>query len=932
MEAIAELFRRSGPCAEIIAGVEQAAGCSQPPGSAGKNLRVRLDPESGKLVCYAPKRVALEVLDPDSDIHLEKAPAGASPGDVVEVPAPFGTAVRSAAWAAREVLETRLRAARLLTRAERYRDRIGRLETGIVARREGHDLIVNLGPVEGRLPASEQSSHEVFNPEDTIRAAVQSVEPVDPPVILSRIAPEVLAGVIERETPEVRQGVVSVRGGGAPSGPQGQGSRCGAIPPRVDAVGRLPRSGRRPDPRGEPRASRRARGCGAVARVGGGVRPERAQAGGSAFRCRAHRRIRRDRRTGDAADIETADEGTAANAGRMASWLRCRKRNCRGRSASAARMCASRRSCSGFRSRVVAEGQTPRRRRGTSPERTVFARGPERAEAGPDFRSSRRTPRPFPGAAARAAARSGIPHARPAPPPGDRSRAPSRQTPGGRTLALHARYQTRQRPRQRGRNGTRGASRGPPVRLRTPGANGVLVHPGRRGPQGSQSAPAPEAAGVPPRPPPPGGREHSPRRRAAPPPGGPRSPGPRRGRKQGEGGSRAEGQGRSRAEGEGRGRPAGPGGRGGGAARGGGGCRRAQEGRTGRGGPRPHAAPRKRKSGFAPPPSRSPGPPARGLLRRALPPRLPPAPPRRRNGRRRRRARPRPGLRPPRGRETAASPAGDPQHRLSAHRHGFPAGSHRPQDRSDRSAAGSPGDPPRGSGQRRPPLRRAPPVSPRNCGARPREAVESPETAWPCRGRPRPPRGFDSPLPPALRQAVTREFHTSAEVELGEAITVKGLAEAMRIPTVEVIKALLLQHGVAASINQPLDTETATKMVVRFGRLRHHRGRLARPSGSLRGGGKRGGGRYGRAGRARAGGHGDGPCGPRQDEPPRRDPAVARGGERGRRHHPAHERLHGGGEQPPDRVPRYPGTRGVHQDARPRGRGHRCGGPRGGRR
>ena len=64
---------------------------------------------------------------------------------------------------------------------------------------------------------------------------------------------------------------------------------------------------------------------------------------------------------------------------------------------------------------------------------------------------------------------------------------------------------------------------------------------------------------------------------------------------------------------------------------------------------------------------------------------------------------------------------------------------------------------------------------------------------------------------------MTREFHTSAEVELGEAITVKGLAEAMRIPTVEVIKALLLQHGVAASINQPLDTETATKMVVRFG-------------------------------------------------------------------------------------------------------------------
>ena len=115
-----------------------------------------------------------------------------------------------------------------------------------------------------------------------------------------------------------------------------------------------------------------------------------------------------------------------------------------------------------------------------------------------------------------------------------------------------------------------------------------------------------------------------------------------------------------------------------------------------------------------------------------------------------------------------------------------------------------------------PPLRRAPPVAQklrrpapgkRSKARRRHGPAEAPETT----------EGFDSPLPPALRQAVTREFHTSAEVELGEAITVKGLAEAMRIPTVEVIKALLLQHGVAASINQPLDTETATKMVVRFG-------------------------------------------------------------------------------------------------------------------
>lgn len=196
--------------AEIIAGVEQAAGLAASK-SSGRSLSARLDADKGRLVCYVVKRVSAEVEDPESEIAASAAPAGSSPGDLVEVAVPFGTAARSAARAARAILESRLGAARMLARAERYRDRVGKLETAIVARREGQDLIVNLGPVEGRLPAEEQSRHEVFNPEDTIRVAVHSIEPEDPPVILSRIAPAVLAGLIERETPEVRRGVVQVR-------------------------------------------------------------------------------------------------------------------------------------------------------------------------------------------------------------------------------------------------------------------------------------------------------------------------------------------------------------------------------------------------------------------------------------------------------------------------------------------------------------------------------------------------------------------------------------------------------------------------------------------------------------------------------------------------------------------------------------------------
>lgn len=115
-----------------------------------------------------------------------------------------------------------------------------------------------------------------------------------------------------------------------------------------------------------------------------------------------------------------------------------------------------------------------------------------------------------------------------------------------------------------------------------------------------------------------------------------------------------------------------------------------------------------------------------------------------------------------------------------------------------------------------PPLRRTPSAPPkaqrpapgrRSKGRRRQAPAETPEVL----------EGFDSPLPPGLRQAVTREFRTTASVALSDGITVKGLAEAMSIPTVEVIKALLLQHGVAASINQPLDTRIATKLVRHYG-------------------------------------------------------------------------------------------------------------------
>ncbi len=194
MTLIDEVAAASGVSAdEIIGSVEVAAGLAASE-SVGAPVLVRLDRETGRFHQTAS----------GSDESEEAGPAQGT--------ANLRQLARPILGAARQELEERLKASRMLAGGERFRNRVGKLETGRVVGREGGDLIVDLGASRARLPAREQSRHEVFNPDDMVRAVVVAVRPEEPPVILSRIAPAVVAGALEREAPEVRSGAVTVRG------------------------------------------------------------------------------------------------------------------------------------------------------------------------------------------------------------------------------------------------------------------------------------------------------------------------------------------------------------------------------------------------------------------------------------------------------------------------------------------------------------------------------------------------------------------------------------------------------------------------------------------------------------------------------------------------------------------------------------------------
>ena len=173
--------------------------------------------------------------------------------------------------------------------------------------------------------------------------------------------------------------------------------------------------------------------------------------------------------------------------------------------------------------------------------------------------------------------------------------------------------------------------------------------------------------------------------------------------------------------------------------------------------------------------------------------------------------------------------------------------------------------------------------------------------------RPLPP---GRPPPEAARRATARRWATIAAarppsqqrrenvpVTLPSRLTVKELAEAMRVQPGEVIK-VLLNNGMLATINQPIDYDTAAVVAVDLGFVPTEAQAPTMESTAL-----------GQAVSdeaddlvvAAARHHDHGPRRPRQDQPARRDPADQRRRGRGRRHHAAHRRLpdraHPRGEQ-----------------------------------
>lgn len=184
---------------------------------SAENVKVVMDKETGEAHLYAVKEVVEAAEDDKLQINLENAKKISKKleiGDTVDVemvPKDFG---RIAAQTAKQVIIQKLREAERDIIYTEFNDRKGEIVSGIIQKADGGAVIMDLGKLEGIMPAKEQIPTEKYRVNDKIRGYVQEVVrgmKGNPQVVVSRACPEFVRRLFEFEIPEIYEGLIEIK-------------------------------------------------------------------------------------------------------------------------------------------------------------------------------------------------------------------------------------------------------------------------------------------------------------------------------------------------------------------------------------------------------------------------------------------------------------------------------------------------------------------------------------------------------------------------------------------------------------------------------------------------------------------------------------------------------------------------------------------------
>lgn len=192
-------------------------------GNKEQNIEVNIDSKTENVSIFIVKKVVDKIEDPDSDITLEdarKLNKNIQFGEEVRMdvtPLSYG---RIAAQAAKQVIIQRIQEAERDFMYETFKDRENELINALIHRVDNNQVYVELGGVTALLPAREQIPSEQYYGGQRIKLYLDKVVKTTkgPQLLISRTHPKLVEKLMELEIPEVKSGIVVVKGVARESG------------------------------------------------------------------------------------------------------------------------------------------------------------------------------------------------------------------------------------------------------------------------------------------------------------------------------------------------------------------------------------------------------------------------------------------------------------------------------------------------------------------------------------------------------------------------------------------------------------------------------------------------------------------------------------------------------------------------------------------
>ncbi len=182
-------------------------------GSKAK-LEVKYNEESGEIEIYRLREVVDQVKYKESEISLEEAKKLAPDvriGDIIGEKIELTDLGRIAAQIVKQLFSQKLQLAEKQIIYEEFKNKLGEIVSGYVHRFNKKGIILSLGKAEALLPEEETIPNETYRRGDRIKALIIEVyRQREPQIWVSRSHPAFIKKLLEKEVPEIQEGVVKI--------------------------------------------------------------------------------------------------------------------------------------------------------------------------------------------------------------------------------------------------------------------------------------------------------------------------------------------------------------------------------------------------------------------------------------------------------------------------------------------------------------------------------------------------------------------------------------------------------------------------------------------------------------------------------------------------------------------------------------------------